>query len=113
MSWKPARGHGITYNSVCERERKYRILLSEYEYKPVGIPQFSKTYYHWLVAERDLEMINFCESKRKSIKELYGKLISPAALKSLERHKELCYKPLQKLFQDYDKENLFQSCECG
>lgn len=97
MSWKPARGHGITFQNAYDRESKYRILLNEYRIKPVGIPQFSETYYHWLVAERDLETVNSSESRRKSIKELYGKLISPAALKSLEQHKELCYKPLQKI----------------
>lgn len=93
MSWKPSRGHGIAFQNAFNRECKYRTLLQEYAYKPVGIMQYSKTYYHWLVAERDKQK-SFSETK-KSIEQLYGELIPSSVLRNLERHKSLCYKPLQ------------------
>ncbi|MCR4847349.1 MAG: hypothetical protein K5920_00655 [Bacteroidales bacterium] len=95
MGWKPARGSGITFNKVFNREMKYRNLLTDYQYKPVGYMEYSKTYYLWLVAERDLSELNF-PHKRITIDDLYGQMISPTTLRNLEQHKELCYKPLQK-----------------
>jgi hypothetical protein len=96
MSWKPARGSGITFDNASNRERKYRSMLVDYMYHPVDFMQYSKTYYHWLVAERDLQK-QISPSKAKSIEQLYGQMIQPSALRSLEQHRHLCYKPLQRL----------------
>ncbi len=74
---------------------KYRNLLTDYQYKRVGYMEYSKTYYLWLVAERDLNKLNF-PHLRIEIENLYGQMISPTTLRNLEQHKELCYKPLQK-----------------
>lgn len=97
MGWKPARGSGIMFEKAFNREMKYRNLLTDYMYKPVGFMEHSKTYYHWLVAALDLEKIQFPTSDRKRIEEFYGMCISTNALRSLEQHRELCYKPLQRL----------------
>ena len=96
MGWKPCRGSGIMFFDAFDREMKYRNLLTDYQYNPVGFMQYSKTYYHWLVAERDFEKLN-SPSTAKSIEELYGRIIPPSTLRSLEQHKTLCYKPLQRL----------------
>ena len=96
MSWKPCRGSGIMFDNAFNREMKYRCLLIDYQYKPVGFMQHSKTYYHWLVAERDLQKINH-PSSAMSLEQLYGQMIPPSSLKSLEQHRHLCYKPLQSL----------------
>lgn len=96
MSWKPCRGSGIMFEDAFNREMKYRCLLEEFKYKPVGFMQHSKTYYHWLVAERDYEKIAH-PSTAKSIEQLYGTQIPPSTLRNLEQHKHLCYKPLQRL----------------
>lgn len=96
MSWKPARGSGITFENAFNREMKYRNLLCEYAYHPVGFMQYSKVYYHWLVAERDLQKLNF-PNTAMTIEQLYGKQIPPSTLRNLEQHRHLCYKPLQKL----------------
>lgn len=96
MSFKPARGCGITFDSACKRERKYRIQLREFEIKPVGYMLWSKTYYHWLIAERDLQNLNHMNHET-TIEQLYGQMISSNLKRSIEQHKTLCYKPLQKL----------------
>lgn len=96
MSWKPCRGSGIVFEKAFNREMKYRNLLISYQYSPVGFMQYSKTYYHWLVAERDLQKINF-PSSSKSLEQLYGQIIPHSTLQNLEQHKSLCYKPLQRL----------------
>ena len=99
MSWKPARGSGIMFENAFNREQKYRILLCDYMYKPVGFMEHSKTYYHWLIAERDLQKINH-PSSAETIEQLYGKGIPQTTLRSLEQHKALCYKPLQRLMNN-------------
>lgn len=96
MSWKPCRGSGIMFDNASNREQKYRSLLCDYMYHPVGFMQYSKTYYHWLVAERDLHNLNF-PSKTKTIEQVYGSFIPLSTLKNLEQHRHLCYKPLQRL----------------
>lgn len=96
MSWKPCRGSGIMFDDAFNREMKYRNLLIDYQYKPVGFMRYSKTYYHWMVAERDLRKIS-TPSSSKSLEQLYGQMIPQSAIKSLEQHKHLCYKPLQRL----------------
>lgn len=96
MGWKPCRGSGIVFSNAFNREMKYRNLLVDYMYKPVGFMQHSKTYYHWLVAERDLQKQNH-PSTAKSIEQLYGQFLPASTLQSLEQNKHLCYKPLQKL----------------
>lgn len=96
MSWKPCRGSGIMFDNASKRERKYRELLWDYMEKPVGFMQYSKVYYHWLIAERDLQKINFPSSAEK-IEQLYGRIIPPSTLRSFEKNKSLCYKPLQRL----------------
>lgn len=95
MSWKPCRGHGIMFQNAFDREMKYRMLLSEYAYHPVGFMEHSKTYYHWLVAERDLRNINFPSSKI-SIEDLFGEHISERVVEGMRRHKDLCYKKIQR-----------------
>ena len=90
-------------------------MLVDYMYHPVDFMQYSKTYYHWLVAERDLQkqispskaknwlvaerdlQKQISPSKAKNIEQLYGQMIQPSALRSLEQHRHLCYKPLQRL----------------
>ena len=62
-------------------------MLVDYMYHPVDFMQYSKTYYHWLVAERDLQK-QISPSKAKSIEQLYGQMIQPSALRSLEQHRE-------------------------
>ena len=96
MGWKPCRGSGIMFENAFNREMKYRWLLCDYLVKPVGFMQYSKVYYHWLIAERDLQRLNF-PSSCESIEQLYGKGIPKSTLQSLEQHKSLCYKPLQRL----------------
>ena len=96
MSWKPCRGSGIVFENAFNREMKYRCLLCEYTVRPVSIMQYSKDYYHWLIAERDLQKIN-SPSTCMSIEELYGTMIPANTLRNLEQHKKLCYKPLQQL----------------
>lgn len=96
MSWKPCRGSGIMFENAFNREMKYRNLLIDYMYKPVGFMEYSKTYYHWLVAERDCQKLNF-PSSAETIEQLYGTQIPHSTLQSLEQHKHLCYKPLQRL----------------
>lgn len=95
MSWKPCRGSGINFRNASARETKYRIMLAEYAVHPVGYMEYSKTYYHWLVAERDLR--SFTPSQALSLQHLYGRMIPASTLRNLEKHRELCYKPLQKL----------------
>lgn len=96
MSWKPCRGHGTAITDAVERERKYRDILYEYIRNPVGYMQYSKVYYHWLVAERDRQK-QLSPSTAKTIEQIYGSLIPLSIIKSFEQHKQLCYKPLQKL----------------
>lgn len=84
------------FDDAFNREMKYRSLLIDYKYKPAGFMEYSKTYYHWLAAERDLQRINF-PSSAKSLEQLYGLMIPPSLLKSFEQNKHLCYKPLQRL----------------
>lgn len=95
MSWKPSRGSGMTFLNASEREAKYRMKLAEYAIHPVGFMEYSKTYYHWLVAERDLQ--SFTPSQALSLQQLYGRQIPASTLRSLEQHRDMCYKPLQKL----------------
>lgn len=97
MSWKPCRGHGTAITDAGERERKYRYMLYEYmSNTAVGFMEYSRTYYLWLVAERDCQKL-LSPSTAKTIEQIYGSLISPSTLRSFEQHKQLCYKPLQKL----------------
>ncbi len=96
MGWKPCQGSGIMFDNAFKRETKYRCLLCDYRVKPVGFMQWSKVYYHWLVAERDLQRLQF-PSSCESIEQLYGRCIDKSTLQSFERNKELCYKPLQRL----------------
>ncbi len=93
---QPCRGSGIVFEKAFNREMKYRGLLSDYLVKPVCIMQYSKTYYHWLTAERDLRNINFPGSG-VSLEQIYGEFIPKRTLQNLEQHKNLCYKPLQRL----------------
>lgn len=65
-------------------------------YTAVGFMQYSKVYYHWLVAERDCQKL-LSPSTAKTIEQIYGSLISPSTLRSFEQNKQLCYKPLQRL----------------
>lgn len=95
MSWKPCRGHGITLQDAFDREMKYRMLLSEYEYHPVGFMEHSKAYYHWLVAERDLRNCHKSDRDRVEIEDLYGEMVSGTLIKSFASHKDMCYKKLQ------------------
>lgn len=105
MSWKPARGSGINFQRASERERKYRNLILDSFSHPLPIKDFSKIYYHWLVAERDLRNLNH-PSERIEINDIYGDLISQNQLMCLKAHKELCYKPLRKLIQkSYEQTN--------
>lgn len=95
MSWKPSRGSGMTFLNASKREAKYRMKLAEYAIHPVGFMEYSKTYYHWLVAERDLR--SFSSGTSQSLQQLYGHQIPASTLRSLEQHRDMCYKPLQKL----------------
>lgn len=96
MSCKPGKGSGIVFQDAFNREMKYRGMLCEYSERLVGFMQYSKAYYHWLVAEKDLQKITL-PYRCKSVKELYGELIPKTTLRNFESHKDLCYKPLQKL----------------
>jgi hypothetical protein len=96
MGWKPCQGSGITFDNAFNREMKYRCQLSEFRVHPVGFMQWSKVYYHWLVAERDMQRLQF-PSSCESIEQLYGRCIDNSTLQSFEQHKELCYKSLQRL----------------
>lgn len=96
MSVKPCRGCGLVFQDAFNREMKYRGLLADFDAKPVGFMKWSKAYYHWLIAERDLQRLNF-PSRCKILKELYGMLVGNTILQSFEQNRELCYKPLQRL----------------
>lgn len=96
MSWKPYRGSGVVFQDAHNRESKYRTILAGYLCNPASFMQYSKTYYHWLVAERDLEKVSTPLTAR-SIEELYGCGIPMSTLRSFEQNKSKCYKPLQKL----------------
>lgn len=94
MGWKPYRGSGIGFEKAFNNELKYRMRLREIETHSVGSMEHSKTYYHWLIAERNLR--KFSPTLATTLEELYGELLSESTLKSFAQHKELCYKPLQK-----------------
>lgn len=102
MSWKPARGSGINFQRTSERECKYRNLIWDSFSHPLSIKDFSKIYYHWLVAERDLRNLNH-PSKHIDLQDIYGELISKNQLKSLETHTEMCYKPLRKIIKNHEQ----------
>ena len=94
MSWKPYRGSGAGFENALDREREYRAQIVEKLQNPGSIKQYSKLYYHWLVAERDIR--NDCSTYRITIGDLYGRLLPPNILEQFAQHKEQCYKPLQK-----------------
>lgn len=94
MSWKPCRGHRIGLDDAIKREAQYRMQLHKFLYQPVGYMEWSKAYYHWLVAQRDLK--NAWEPRSCKIEDIYGQLISQNLLEQFAQHKEQCYKPLQK-----------------
>lgn len=96
MSWKPARGHGICFLKASERQLKLWGELQEAKYHPLPLMEYSKLYYHWLVAERNYQRC-LSPSQAQSIEELYGTGIPASTLRNLEQHKKMCYKPLQKL----------------
>ena len=96
MSWKPYRGSGICFSKAIERERELDMELELAKYKPLPIKEYSKLYYHWLVAERNRQQ-QVCPRTAQPIEEIYGTRIPATTLKNLEQHKSLCYKPLQRL----------------
>lgn len=96
MSWKPCRGGGVVFKDAHDRELKYRAMLVGYLRNPASFMQYSKTYYHWLVAERDFEKVSNPLTAR-NINELYGCGIPMSTLRSFEQNKSKCYKPLQRL----------------
>lgn len=96
MSWKPARGHGICFSNALEREMKLWIKLQEAQYHPLPFMEYSKLYYYWLVAERNRQKYT-TPSKAQPIEEIYGQGIPASTLRSLEQHRDMCYKRLQKL----------------
>ena len=96
MSWKPARGSGICFSKAVERERKLGMELEMAKYKPLPFKAYSKLYYHWLVAERNRQQ-QVCPRTAQPIEKIYGTGIPMSTLRNLEQHRELCYKPLQRL----------------
>ena len=96
MSWKPYRGSGICFSKAMERERELGMKLLKAQYHPLSFMEYSKLYYHWLVAERNRQQ-QVCPRTAQSIEEIYGQEIPQSTLRNLEQHKELCYKPLQRL----------------
>lgn len=96
MSWKPSRGSGICFTRIMERERNLGMKLLMAQYHPLPFMEYSKLYYHWLVAERNRQQ-QVSPKTAMSIEEIYGSEIPLSTLRNLEQHRELCYKPLQKL----------------
>lgn len=96
MGWKPYRGSGICFQRAMERERELWRKLVDAQSHPLPFMAYSKLYYSWLVAERNWQKYALL-SDAEPIEKIYGQGIPASTLRSLEQHKKLCYKPLQRL----------------
>ena len=82
MSWKPARGSGICFTKAIEREWELGMKLQMAQYRPLPFMEYSKLYYHWLVAERNRQQ-QVSPKTAQPIEKIYGTGIPAATLQSL------------------------------
>lgn len=96
MSWKPGRGAGCGFDDAMRREEKYRNELNMLMNTPnATVKAVSKVYYHLLVALRD-QRTYFGGNHPVQ----FGVLLPYEWTEKMKKHRESCYKPLQRYIQE-------------